>query len=200
MGKFPFTILALLLMAVILIAVTFFVQQKASISIDINGIDAKVPLVPESSENLNVKNLDWLGKDQPFYLVAASKSLSTDLTDFALTFTPKQDGEISIILKGLRAGGADESLAAEYHSVQITNAVLEKTDFKLLTDTPKLSALDGGMPNDDPDDKSAPPLLLAATGTSYKASISVRNGIPVTVKFSAKIVNKYRPSTKEKAR
>ncbi len=200
MGKFPFTILALLLMAVILIAVTFFVQQKASISIDINGIDAKVPLVPESSENLNVKKLDWLGKDQPFYLVAASKSLSTDLTDFALTFTPKQDGEISIILKGLRAGGADESLAAEYHSIQITNAVLEKTDFKLLTDTPKLSALDGGMPNDDPDDKSAPPLLLAAAGTSYKASISVRNGIPVTVKFSAKIVNKYRPSTKEKAR
>ena len=139
-----------------------------------------------------------MGKDQPFYLVAASKSISTDLTDYALTFTPKQDGEISIILKGLRAGGADESLAAEYHSIQITNAVLEKTDFKLLTDTPKISALDGGMPVDDPDDKSAPPLLLAAAGTSYKASISVRNGIPVTVKFSARIVNKYRPAAKTK--
>jgi len=198
MGKFPFTILALLLMAAIMFAVTFFVQQKASISVDINGIDAKVPLIPVDSENLTVKNLDWMGKDQPFYLTAASKSLSTDLTDFALTFTPKQDGEISIILKGLRAVGADESLAAEYHSIQITNAVLEKTDFKLLTDTPKISALDGGMPVDDPDDKSAPPLLLAAAGTSYKASITVRNGIPVTVKFSAKIVNKYRPAAKAK--
>lgn len=198
MGKFPFTILALLLLAVIMFAVTFFVQQKASISVDINGIDAKVPLIPVDSENLTVKNLDWMGKDQPFYLVAASKSISTDLTDYALTFTPKQDGEISIILKGLRAGGADESLAAEYHSIQITNAVLEKTDFKLLTDTPKISALDGGMPVDDPDDKSAPPLLLAAAGTSYKASISVRNGIPVTVKFSARIVNKYRPAAKTK--
>ena len=198
MGKFPFTILALLLLAVIMFAVTFFVQQKASISVDINGIDAKVPLIPVDSENLTVKNLDWMGKDQPFYLVASSKSISTDLTDYALTFTPKQDGEISIILKGLRAGGADESLAAEYHSIQITNAVLEKTDFKLLTDTPKTSALDGGMPVDDPDDKSAPPLLLAAAGTSYKASISVRNGIPVTVKFSARIVNKYRPAAKAK--
>lgn len=198
MGKFPFTILALLLLAVIMFAVTFFVQQKASISIDINGIDAKVPLIPVDSENLTVKNLDWLGKDQQFYLVAASKSISTDLTDYALTFTPKQDGEISIILKGLHAVGADESLAAEYHSIQITNAVLEKTEFKLLTDTPKLSALDGGMPVDDPDAKSAPPLLLAAAGTSYKASISVRNGIPVTVKFRARIVNKYRPAAKEK--
>ena len=198
MGKFPFTILALLLLAVIMFAVTFFVQQKASISVDINGIDAKVPLIPVDSENLTVKNLDWMGKDQPFYLVAASKSISTDLTDYALTFTPKQDGEISIILKGLRTGGADESLVAEYHSIQITNAVLEKTDFKLLTDTPKISALDGGMPVDDSDDKSAPPLLLAAAGTSYKASISVRNGIPVTVKFSARIVNKYRPAAKTK--
>ena len=198
MGKFPFTILALILMAVIMFAVTFFVQQKASISVDINGIDAKVPLIPVDSENLTVKNLDWMGKDQPFYLVAASKSISTDLTDYALTFTPKQDGEISIILKGLRTGGADESLVAEYHSIQITNAVLEKTDFKLLTDTPKISALDGGMPVDDSDDKSAPPLLLAAAGTSYKASISVRNGIPVTVKFSARIVNKYRPAAKTK--
>ena len=198
MGKFPFTILALILMAVIMFAVTFFVQQKASISVDINGIDAKVPLIPVDSENLTVKNLDWMGKDQPFYLVAASKSISTDLTDYALTFTPKQDGEISIILKGLHAVGADESLAAEYHSIQITNAVLEKTEFKLLTDTPKLSALDGGMPVDDPDAKSAPPLLLAAAGTSYKASISVRNGIPITVKFSARIVNKYRPVVKTK--
>jgi len=198
MGKFPFTILALLLLAVIMFAVTFFVQQKASISVDINGIDAKVPLIPVDSENLTVKNLDWMGKDQPFYLVASSKSISTDLTDYALTFTPKQDGEISIILKGLRAGGTDESLAAEYHSIQITNAVLEKTDFKLLTDTPKISALDGGMPVDDPDDKSAPPLLLAAAGTSYKASISVRNGIPVTVKFRTRIVNKYRPAAKTK--
>ena len=198
MGKFPFTILALILMAVIMFAVTFFVQQKASISVDINGIDAKVPLIPVDSENLTVKNLDWMGKDQPFYLVAASKSISTDLTDYALTFTPKQDGEISIILKGLHAVGADESLAAEYHSIQITNAVLEKTEFKLLTDTPTLSALDGGMPVDDPDAKSAPPLLLAAAGTSYKASISVRNGIPITVKFSARIVNKYRPVVKTK--
>ena len=102
------------------------------------------------------------------------------------------------VLKGLHAVGADESLAAEYHSIQITNAVLEKTEFKLLTDTPKLSALDGGMPVDDPDAKSAPPLLLAAAGTSYKASISVRNGIPITVKFSARIVNKYRPVVKTK--
>ena len=58
MGKFPFTILALLLLAVIMFAVTFFVQQKASISVDINGIDAKVPLIPVDSENLTVKNLD----------------------------------------------------------------------------------------------------------------------------------------------
>ena len=198
MGKFPFTILALLIMAAILFAVTFSVQQKASISVDINGIDAKVPLIPVDSENLTVKNLDWMGKDQPFYLVAASKSLSTDLTDFTLTFTPKNDGEISIILNGLRAGGADESLAAAYNSVRVNNAVLEKADFKLLTDTPKISALDGGMPVDNPDDKSAPPLLLVAAGTSYKASISVRKGIPVTVKFSAKIVNKYRPAAKNK--
>ena len=198
MGKFPFTILALLLMAVILFAVTFFVQQKASISVDINGIDAKVPLVPVDSKNLTVKNLDWMGKDQLFYMVATSKYLSTDLTDFTLTFTPKNDGEISIILKDLRFRGTDESLVAAYHCVQVTNAVLEKADFKLLTDTPKLSALDGGMPADNPDDKSAPPLLLVAPGTSYKASLSVRNGIPVTVKFSAKIVNKYRPADKTK--
>ena len=194
MGKFPFTILALLFLAATLIAVALFLPKKASVSVDVNGIDAKVPLVPLSSENLKMRKLEWLGKEQPFYLELTSLSLSTEWSDFAFSFTPDKDGEISIILKGLRSADNDESLVAAYNCVRVNGAVSESAEFKLLTDTPKLSDMDGGIPADKPE----PSVLLAAAGTSYKASISVRNGIPVTVKFSAKIVNKYRPPTKNK--
>jgi len=190
MGKVHFAVPAVLFLTATLIAVWLFLPEKAFINVDVNGIDAQVPLLPGTAENLTVKNPEWMGKNQPFYLVLTSQSLSTELNDFSFTFTPKKDGEVSITLNRLHSSGADESLVAAYNCIQIFGASPEKTDFKLQTDTPKLSELDGGMPVDNPDDKSAPSLLLVAPGTSYKASISVRNGIPVTVKFSAKIVDK----------
>jgi hypothetical protein len=190
MGKAPFTILAVLFLAATLIAVMLFLPEKAFISVDVNGIDAQVPLLPGAAENLTIKNLEWMGKDQPFYLVMSSKSLSTEWTDFAFTFTPKKDSEVSIILKGLHSGGADESLVAAYHCIQIIGAVPENADFKLQADTPKLSELDGGMPADNPNDKTAPPMLMVVSGTSYKALISVKKDTPATIKFSAKIASK----------
>jgi len=182
-----FAVPAVLFLTATLIAVALFLPEKASIRVDVNGSDAKVPLLSVNAENLTIKSSELTGQEQPFYLVFTSQSLSAESNDFAFTFTPKKDGEISIILNELHSNDADKSLVAAYNCIQVLGAVLEKADFKLQTDTPKLSELDGGMP---PDDKSAPAMLLVAAGTSYKVSISVRNGIPVTVKFSAKIVNK----------
>ena len=193
MKKVHFAIPAVLFLAATLIAVTLLLPEKASIRVEVSGVDAKVPLLLIDAENLTVRNPEPTGKDQPLYLTMTSQSLSAEPGDFSFIFTPKQDGEVSIIFNGLRAGGADESLVAAYSSIQVIGAAVENAGFKLQTDTPKLSDLDGGIPVENPNDKSAPSMLLAAADTSYKASISVKNGVQVTVKFSARIVNKRQP-------
>ena len=122
-----------------------------------------------------------------------NEAAGTEWTALNFTFTPDRSGTLPLAL--MSGYSSAEQFNAEYRNLELVNATLKNADFslKFKNGKPKYWSFDGKsgfrMENGNP-------VFFASHDSPVTATIEVKAGVPVTVKYEARMLLEERKATK----
>lgn len=170
--------------------------QQAQIRIDVSGMQDKVPLTPEKSEQgLYVGNPGWVGENKECYLSVAGGKVDNNWTAYEFSFVPEKDGKVTINLMGPwfkeKDATTNSPVWVAYDNLIVTGAEIKNTDFETVNDQGMFDGWDGNPASvlkDQSDAQSGKNYAKVWHNQPVRQTLEVKKGQKVTIKFSIKAV------------